>query len=233
MQQLILPQFLTIATPTLDNFIGHKNLEAKQAIKDILQAGRAIYLWGELGCGRSHLLQAASSNNGIYFNSEKDQDKLLELSLADEIKHSVVAVDDVDLLTPQSQEALFSIYNRWREAATTKDGFAILVSGKSAPISMPIREDLRTRLGWDLSFKLHNLNDEERASAITNRANDLGLSIPPQISNWLLTHYSRNMMHLSLLVDALNEYTIQQHRAITIPLLKEFLQTFNPEQQTK
>lgn len=233
MQQLILPQFLHTATPTLDNFIGHKNVEAVQAVKDILQPGRAIYLWGELGCGRSHLLQAASSNGGIYFNSENDQDKLLELSLADEIKHSIVAVDDVNLLTPQSQDALFSIYNRWREAATTKDGFAILVAGQSAPISMPVREDLRTRLGWDLTFKLHNLNDDERASAISNRANDLGLSLSPQISNWLLTHYSRNMMHLSLLVDALNEYTIQEHRAITIPLLKKFLQTFNPEQNTK
>lgn len=230
MQQLILPQFLHTATPTLDNFVGHKNIEAIQAVKNHLHAGRAIYLWGELGCGRSHLLQAASNNGGIYFNSENDQDQLLQLSLANEITYSVVAVDDVDLLTPQSQEALFSIYNRWREAATNKNGFAILVAGKQSPISMPVREDLRTRLGWDLTFKLHNLTDEERAIAISNRADDLGLSLPPQISNWLLTHYSRNMMHLSLLVDALNKYTIQEHRAITIPLLKKFLQTFNPEQ---
>lgn len=230
MQQLILPDILFSAMPTLDNFIGHKNQEVILAIKNDLTPGRAVYLWGEPGCGRSHLLKAASQNNGIYFDSKHNQDQLLALSTANEVKYSIVAVDDVELLTPQSQEALFSIYNRWREAATANSGFAILVSGQAAPISMPIREDLRTRLGWDSSFKLHNLTDEERAIAISNRAQELGLKLPPQISNWLLTHYSRNMMHLSLLVDALDKYSLQQHRAISLPLLKEFLQTFNPEQ---
>src|ERR1035437_828167 len=48
--------------PTLDNFVAGRNVELLSVLRHALagtSGERCIYLWGELGSGKSHLLQAA------------------------------------------------------------------------------------------------------------------------------------------------------------------------------
>src|SRR5690606_7022176 len=135
----------------------------------------------------------------------------------------LIAIDDVDLLDAPTQAALFTLYNRWREAAAASSAFALLLSGDRAPMAMPLREDLRTRLGWDLVYRLEQLSDDDRAQALHARAGERGLHLAPEVVNWVLTHYTRDMNHLSALIDALDRYSLEKHRAITLPLLKDLL----------
>ena len=93
---------------------------------------------------------------------------------------------------------------------------------------MPIREDLRTRLGWDLVFRLEHLSDEDRAQAINNQARDRGLQLAPEVVNWLLTHYTRDMNRLITLINNLDHYSLEKQRGITLPLLREFLAQREP-----
>src|SRR6185295_3322936 len=65
MRQLPLP-ISAAAQPSLDNYVAGANAEALQRVR-AAAAGRLkeaiVYLWGEPGCGRSHLLRAAAGAN--------------------------------------------------------------------------------------------------------------------------------------------------------------------------
>ncbi|TCV03178.1 regulatory inactivation of DnaA Hda protein [Paracandidimonas soli] len=221
-QQLIL-DVLTAPAPSLENFIVGPNGEALQWLTDS-PGGRAAHLWGPPGVGRSHLLQALAATPGArYFDPSSPAAEIMALATADTLDVTRVAIDDVDKLDDNAQAALFALYNRWREVSATAQAFFLATSGDHAPMATPLREDLRTRLGWDLVFRLEPLSDEDRAQALRTRAGERGLSLSPDIIQWLLTHHSRDMRGLSALVDSLDRYSLATHRAITLPLLKDLL----------
>lgn len=226
-QQLILDLLLP-PLPSLDNFIIGQNRAAVDALRH-WQAGRAIYLWGSAGSGRTHLLQAvAGEPHARYFGPRDKPWAIKEIAVADAIQHRLIAIDNVEQLDDEGQAALFALYNRWREVAATRHGFALVLAGDRSPLAMPLREDLRTRLGWDLVFRLELLSDADRAQALRARAKDRGLELAPEVVNWVLTHYDRDMNRLSALVDALDRYSLEKQRAITLPLLKDLLAAGQP-----
>jgi len=221
-QQLIL-DLLSPPPPTFDNFIVGSNQAALAALREC-NGGRAIYLWGPGGVGRTHLLHATChEKQGLYHAADAGAAQLRQLATADTTPHPLIAIDDVHLLDDMSQAALFTLYNRWRECAATRHAFALVLAGNQAPLSMTLREDLRTRLGWDLVFRLEQLTDEERAQALHNRAEQRGLTLSSEVVAWLLTRHDRDMSRLASLIDALDHYSLARHRAITLPLLKDLL----------
>lgn len=230
-QQLIL-DLLPPSPQSLDNFIPGDNKEALDALRHP-SPGRAIYLWGTPGVGRTHLLRAVTAGeNTLYFRSGDSAAFLKGIATADSLRHRLIAIDDVQQLDADGQAALFALYNRWREVATTGSAFAMVLAGDRAPLSMPLREDLRTRLGWDLVFRLESLSDTDRGQALHTRASERGLQLSPEVVSWVLTHYDRDMSKLSALVDALDRYSLEKHRAITLPLLKDLLATDQPTQES-
>jgi len=221
-QQLIL-DLLPPPPPSLDNFVVGRNGQALDALRHC-SPGRAIYLWGPHGVGRSHLLQGACRRaEGLYHPAGAGAQALHALATSDTVETPLVAVDDVQALDAGGQAALFALYNRWREVAATRQAFALVLAGDHAPLNLNLREDLRTRLGWDLVFRLEQLSDEERAQALHSRAAGRGLELSPEVVAWLLTHHERDMSRLSALVDALDRYSLARRRAITVPLLKDLL----------
>ncbi|MCC2597397.1 DnaA regulatory inactivator Hda [Pusillimonas sp. MFBS29] len=227
-QQLIL-DLLPPSPPSLDNFVAGSNQAAVQALRDC-QPGRAVYLWGPPGAGRTHLLQSMAAGPATrYFHPGEQADALREIASADTLTHKLIAIDNVESMDSDWQAALFALYNRWREVASTSQAFVLVLAGNRAPLAMPLREDLRTRLGWDLVFRLEQLSDDDRAQALLARATDRGLQLGPEVINWVLTHYTRDMRHLSALLDALDRYSLERHRAITLPLLKELLASGQPD----
>ena len=231
-QQLIL-DLLPAPAPSLENFVAGRNAPALDALRQCTP-GRAVYVWGPNGVGRSHLLQAVcQAHNGRYHAATSSAESLQELATGDVINTRVVAVDDVQLLDAEGQAAVFALYNRWRECASTTHAFAIVVAGDRAPLAMEVREDLRTRLGWDLVFRLEQLSDEERAQALSSRAAERGQVLSPEVIAWLLTHHERDMSRLTALVDALDRYSLARHRPVTLPLLKDLLATDQPEEKNQ
>lgn len=232
MTQQLLLDILPASPPSLDNFVTGGNQAAVQAIR-ALAPGRAIYLWGTPGSGRSHLLKArAADADACYFDAQSPAGELHSLAVGADHALACIAVDDVGALAPEAQAALFALYNRWRELAATPRAFALLVSGEASPLAMPLREDLRSRLGWDLVYRLEQLSDADRAAALAGQAQARGLRLTDEVLNWILTHYERDMGRLIALIDALDRYSLSRHRSITLPLLKELLahtaQTRNP-----
>lgn len=211
MQQLLL-DIRPAARPTLDNFIPGPNRELLDHLKRWLNgeaAETALYIWGPPGSGKTHLLKAlVAQAGGVLWDGSFDAAPGAPL----------MAVDDVESLSDAAQIAAFDAFNRARTA-----GQRFIAAGENAPAGLKVREDLRTRLGWGLIYRLFPLSDEDMQAALIKHARDLGFDLDPAIAAWLLTRASRNLGHLLQIVEALDRYSLQTKRRITLPLLKEIL----------
>ena len=217
MRQLLL-QLAPPPAPTLDNFVPGRNGAALQALRDIAQgqgAERFVYLWGEPGSGRSHLLQglvlATSGGAAVYAcgaaEGNADGDRVL-------------AVDNVQNLSAGDQVRLFDHYNRARAAHG-----ALVASGDAAPAQLALREDLRSRLAWGLAFQLHPLSDEEKAAALRGHARARSLALGEDVIAYLLRHAQRDMASLIGILDALDRYSLEHKRPVTLPLVRDALES--------
>lgn len=199
--------------PTLDNFVAGRNVELLDSLRQAAAGAaevRAVYLWGEKGSGKSHLLQAmvAQAIGGDAHYAEREVPEAA----------SVAAVDDVEALDDAAQIALFELYNRMRE-----QGGLLLVSGTQAPAHLALRDDLRTRLGWGLVYQVHALSDEEKAEALRQHAGARGFELPNEVTQYLLRHGRRDLPSLLQVLDALDEHCLRLKRAASVPLLKEVM----------
>ena len=219
--QLVL-DILAAPEPTLDNFVPGPNSQALDCLRH-LAPGRAVYLWGPAGSGRSHLLRATvgMTPGAMLIDAGTDMTRLQRL--LEGTLPPLVAIDDIQLLDDMRQSIVFALYNRWRESAATSHAASLVIAGDRAPLQMPLREDLRTRLGWDLVFRLELLADADKLAALRAHAASRALDVTPELFDWLLTRYARDMRRLTALLDALDRYSLATKRPITLPLLKTML----------
>jgi len=83
---------------------------------------------------------------------------------------------------------------------------------------------LRTRMGWGLVYQIHGLTDDEKLATLTQMAEARGLTLSPGVLPYLLSHFQRDMVSLSSMLDSLDQYSLETKRPITLPLLREWLQ---------
>jgi DnaA family protein len=225
MSQQLLLEIIPAANPTIEHTVVGQNAPAIAAVKT-LSAGRALYLWGPEGSGKTHLLKACAAMQSCrYVDQNTPEAEIGELATAaaEQAFPQVIAVDDVGRLSEAQRACVFALYNRWRELATTQSAFALIVSGERAPLMMDLREDLRSRLGWDLVFRLETLSDEDKYQALVSHASLIGLPLSSDVLQWMFTHYTRDIRQLFALVDALDRYSLSKHRTITVPLIRTML----------
>ena len=130
----------------------------------------------------------------------------------------MVAVDDIERAGEADQAALFALYNAMREA-----GAALIVSGNAPPVQLPLRNDVITRLSWGLVYRIHALDDAEKAQALTDYAASFGFALLPDVCDYLLARSARDMASLFAFVRALDRYSLEEKRAVAIPLVRELL----------
>jgi DnaA regulatory inactivator Hda len=219
---------LDLGTPppsTFDNFHTGANTELVARLSGLdaaLAAGpvadRTFYVWGESGNGRSHLLHAlvhaAPPGHARYLGP---QSALAAFGFDPGV--AIYAVDDCDALSGAQQIALFNLFNEVRAHPTC----ALVATGDAAPMGLAVREDLRTRLGWGLVFHLAPLADDGKAAVLKQAARERGIALADDVPAYLLTHFRRDMPSLMALLDALDRFSLEQKRAVTLPLLRTML----------
>ncbi|AIL32998.1 HdaA/DnaA family protein [Basilea psittacipulmonis] len=206
--------------PSFDNFVVGKNVDLIYQIQQ-LKLGQMVYIWGEKGSGKTHLLKAIiHSFDGRYIDAQKEQVP----NFQGEHPH-LVGIDNIQSLDRESQEHLFYLINEWRESQIQSNAFCLLMTGDHSPFGLShLREDLRNRLSWDQIWKLEHLSEHDLMNLFIERASNKGMSCSPQTVLWLFKNYASNASSMMDLLAALDNYTLSKHRQLSIPLIKEFLE---------
>jgi len=190
--------------PEFDNFVAGPNAEALARVR-ALAAGTlgeaTVYLWGEAGTGRSHLLRAAHRASG-----------------------ALVIADDVESLDGPAQQRLFVAINAAREG-----GPGVLAAGSRPPAQLALRADLKSRLAWGLVYQLVPLADSDKALHLKRLAAERGLLLPDDVINYLLARLPRDFASLQRAMEVLDRHSLARQRALTVPFVREVLTGGQPQ----
>ena len=223
MQQLALDIGIE-SGPSLQNFLAGPNQDALSHLL-LWTAGSTrspvpIYLWGESGSGKTHLLE------GVRRELRGQGAKLgwMDASIAEPLPFdeswSAVFMDQVHLYTAVQQHMAF---NWFVNAQALQRG--VLAAGELAPVQLKLREDLRTRLGWGHVLGLKCLGEPERRAVLRQEADARGIFLSDEVMSFMLNRFSRDLGSLMQLLDLLDKYALKAQRGISIPLIKAMLES--------
>lgn len=216
MYQLIL-DFVSRRYPGFDSFLGTSNDELLHILQQ--QSEQFVYVWGQPGSGKSHLLRAWVAQAEEQGAAAAYIDAATEALTERALEADYLAVDQIEKLNPAEQALLFEIFNRARNSGS---GF-LLLSADTPPAQLTLREDLRTRMGYCLVYDVKPLSDEEKIQALSQMAAARQLQVDNEIFSYLLNHWRRDLDSLVQMLDTLAHYTATMRRPLTLPLLRQLL----------
>ena len=226
MKQLALDIGLA-SLPSLSNFYPGPNAAAyahlAQCVANPSHLPEPTYLWGIEGSGKTHLLAAFAEKLREQGTPVGWLDASRLAPPAFQPSWGAVILDDCHLYTPTQQQTAF---NWFINAIATADGQPrrVIAAGNAAPLHMPLRDDLRSRLGWGQIFQLQPLDEADRRAVLRREAEVRGVLLTAEAVDFMLNHFSRDLGSLMDLLDQLDRYALQTRRAITVPLIKSMLE---------
>ena len=231
MKQLALD--IGLATgPTLERFFAGPNEAALQHLRLAAGAGSSettrspvpTYLWGEPGSGKTHLLQAVRQALREQGSSVGWLDPTVGEPPEFDERWAAVVMDDVHLYDTAQQATAFNWFVNAISPASGSQRW-VLAAGDLPPADLPLRDDLRSRLGWGHVFQLQLLDETARRAVLRQEADARGVFLGDEVMDFMLNRFSRDLGSLMQLLDQLDAYALRTQRAITIPLLKAMLES--------
>lgn len=230
----------------LDRWARTSELEPAAA-----RAAAPLYLWGPSGCGKTHLLTAlaacvqagggrvawvggaaatdalpgsAPRSGEVWPGGAGDPPAADGRSLAPDEPAGfdpgldLVVIDDCDRLDADDQQRAFRAFVEAADA-----GLAIVAAGRAPPVDLPVREDLRSRLGWGEVHQVLPLSEAETRATLRQEADRRGIFLGDEMMAFLLSRFQRDLRSLMALLDRLDAYALSSKRAVTLPLLRRML----------
>ena len=218
MQKQLLLDLGTPEPPTLEDFTVCANSEVIEKLKAVAKrqsTDHFVYLWGDLGFGKTHLLQAlAQYAPARYLTPNSPIDDFIYSP-----ETTLYLIDDCENLSPALQIAAFNLFNEIRDNRVAY----LVTAGNCAPMALKLRDDLRSRLCWGLVYQVQGLPDNAKLDVLARIAQKRGIRLSEGVLPWLLTHYRRDMHSLTKIMDELDIYSLEMKRVVTLPLLSSLL----------
>ena len=213
---------------TFESYVPGINQDVVESLLNTAKgrSHRNLYLWGEQGAGKSHLLQAACNSAAL---SERPC-AYIPLTRIDEFMPDIfsaleeldlVCLDDIEEVAGKErwETALFYLFNRLREVNTP----LVMSSGRSPKGSLIQLPDLKSRLSWDLSFQLRPLADGMKITALKSRARERGFELTDQVVEFLINRVNRDTHNLFCWLDRLDRYSLVEQRKLTLGFVKKII----------
>ena len=216
---------------TFENFVeGPSNKEAKTAalacaIKPGQKAYNPLFIYGDSGLGKTHLLNAIGNyikeNNSemkvLYISSMtfvNDAVKAIKEKTIDEYKNQlnsldVLLFDDIQNLSnkPQSKDIFFNIYN---ELFNNRKQ-VVLTSDRSPSQIKDVEDRLKTRFSQGLSVTINSLEYETAFEILKMKLKSHGIndnSIDDDVLSFIATNFSSDVRNLEGAINRLLFYSI-------------------------
>lgn len=206
------------ASPSFDSFAPGANAAALQHLRALAAPAAPVYLWGPQGSGKTHLLRAlaqAAQQRGArvgWFASDATLPWLFDEAW------SLLVFDGCDAFDAAHQQAAFTLF-----VEATTHGQQVAAAGRVPPVDLPVRDDLRTRLGWGHVFAIEPLAEADVRATLRREADRRGIFLSDDVMDYLLTRFARDLKHLMALLDRLDGFALARQRPVTVPLLKLML----------
>jgi DnaA family protein len=86
-------------------------------------------------------------------------------------------------------------------------------------------DDFRSRLQWGLLLELPQAGDSEIRQILRRRAQLLGINLSDEVISYLMNHHARDLGEQIGILRRLDGISLSQQRRVTIPLVKQALET--------
>ena len=188
----------------------------------------ALVVYGPQGSGKSHLAHVFAEHAA----SCTERPFPVLIINAQEINNKNVARIHrenpclvVENLTPRANnEALFNLYQN--------EGGYILFTAEDAPARMRFKlPDLQSRLNMVPTIAIEEPDDEMLTMLVVKMFNDRQIMISPEVLNYIIRNMQRSFSYARRLVEEVDMISLARKRAVTVPLVKEAMQTLDTHVQ--
>lgn len=213
---------------SFDNFFSGNNAQFIDYLKKNIhtRSELAIYLYGDEGVGKTHLLQACcryqsiDSQTSFYLPLEKQQQFTPEIFY--DLEHlSLVCIDNISAIAGKKnwEEGLFYFYNR-----TLITNTRLIITDRSPVQELPIQlKDLQSRLIALTALEIQGLSDNQKIHVLQMRAHARGMELGEEVGQFLVRRCQRSMRNLFIILDQLDLASLSAQRKLTIPFVKAVL----------
>lgn len=210
---------------TFDNFIvGSTNKFAHAAAQAVAAnpsgAYNPLFIWGDSGLGKTHLLGAIESEiqknfpdyNIVYVDGEKFTNEIINAihyNTTSDFHNKyraadVLLVDDIQFIggKESTQEEFFHTFN-----TLYNSGKQIVLASDRTPKEIKSLEDrLRTRFEMGLIADIQPPDFETRVAIIRRKADLLGLDLADEVAEFIANRLKTNIRQLEGVVKKMNAY---------------------------
>ena len=173
---------------------------------------RRLALWGQAGCGKTHLLRAWAVSTGAPCLAGQALRDLNEVP-----DSGALVLDDADTVAPDAM--LLHLLNTARDR-----GLSVLLSGRTPPARWPVRlPDLASRLRAVTPIEIRPPDDALLRALLMRLLADRQLAVPQSVQDWLLLNLPRSPAALRTAVGRLDRASLAFGKAITRSLAASLL----------
>jgi chromosomal replication initiation ATPase DnaA len=172
---------------------------------------RRLALWGEAGCGKTHLLHIWARRTGAVVRAAG------ALSGLPDIPPHGFALDEADAVG--DERTLLHLLNASGEA-----GLPVLLAARAPPARWAVRlPDLASRLRAMTAVEIGPPEDTLLRALLARLLADRQLRLPQPVQEWLVHRLPRSAAALCDAVARLDAAALDQHRNITVPFAARIL----------
>jgi chromosomal replication initiator protein len=198
---------------TLENFVeGKSNQLAKAAAFQVSdnpgKAYNPLFLYGGVGLGKTHLMQAIGNKIAqrgpkvVYLHSERfvaDMVKALQTNTVGKFKQyyrsvDALLIDDIQFFAgkDRSQEEFFHTFNSLLE----RHQQVIITCDKYPKEMQGVEERLKSRFGWGLTVAIDPPELETRVAILMNKADEYFIDLQHEVAFFIAKKVRSNVREL-------------------------------------
>jgi len=196
-----------------------------------------LYLYGGVGLGKTHLMQAIGhrllqekpDTKVLYVSTErfiKDVIDAVKDGILDELRSNyraldLLMVDDIQFLgeSESTQEEFFHTFNTLYDSSKQ----IIIASDKPPKRLSNIEERLKSRFEWGLIADIKRPELETRIAILKKKCETLNLKIADEILDFIARKLTSNIRELEGFLKRINAYVQLSKKEITMQMVEELM----------